>query len=93
MSHNGTTTVPRPGPDGTTPSTAPERCNEAGFKPPEHQGFFSFPPGAYPMAFLIMTLGINFAVIELSTFSRCAKHSIHFLLFIFPANDFFIAHL
>lgn len=31
------------GQDSTTPSTAPEGCNETGFRPPEHQGVFSSP--------------------------------------------------
>lgn len=36
----------------------------------DHQSIGEFfpPPRSYPMAFLIMILGINFAVIELSTF-------------------------
>ena len=49
------------------------------------------------MALLTMTWGINLAITELSTFYMqslcCAKHTIHFLLFTFPATDFFMTHL
>lgn len=48
--------------------TLPEVSMEACFQPSECQRLFFLLPGANPTAFLIMTLGINFAFIELSTF-------------------------